>query len=1084
MFSESSQSLTQPRWQVLRSLPRLVCTTLAIAGGIVDASLLRAANPPNIVMIVMDDMSWVGSSVQMDPNNPDSKSDYHRTPNLEALASQGMVFSNAYAAGPMCSATRAAILSGKSPAQMQVTDLRNAVHFVDGHFQNLYRGRPLAPPISRGDMPKETTDAEMIKQANPSYKTAFYGKWDWNPNGLAEGYDSFVTSQTQWVDLSVDPHGMYDITNRATNFMQQQVQANRPFFVALDHYAVKPGAPGYLADTYAEFEGVPLGTKHDDRAYAAMHREFDKTLGLVLDKINTLGVQDNTYVVFTSDHGAATDLPGSEIINAPLYGGKGSIWEGALRVPLIVKGPGIAPGSHSEVPVISMDFLPTFYDLAGGTGPLPAGVEGTSFKSVLINSGQLPPGQEALSRPYGPNGELFFHFPHYGPSTPGIGIPKPASAVRDGDYKLVRVYGENGAPDTNLLFNLAQNSLESNDPNSPLNLASQMSGKVAELGAKLDNWLEGVNASMALDVRNPITVTWKADTSWDPNAPFSTAAQWMSVNDVRSYRHERWETLSANPSVIPQQVAAASYQPGLAKKSLKFDGNDGIQHMYFQVSDNVSATIDTDNSVTVSTWVRFDDLNSEQLIFESGSNIQGLSLTMGDANGDGLKDELRFRVVGYPNKILTLTTEINKYVDPTRDFVQVSAVLGDNSNDRYLEVYVNGALAGRVNGLVGTANALNWDGLFQASLGGLSPTTWSLGYNTTPDTMGGASGAGDQPFTGGSLKGQIAEFEFRNHAMTAAQIRDRYNSYLDSVNAGVRTLAGQATVPSFRPSSVALNSAQSSSLLVMEERSDVLSNNLAVNALVTGPLAIGSANQNLTATLNAGTEFTSYLLHFDPASNNGSIAESVSGSINFAEKIIGVVFGQSLLSLSDPALGSVGNYGLETDRGLSFDGSDFLSVSADQHTLNFGISIPGDELLQFRVLTEKLTFLAADFNSDGYVDNDDLSIWQSSFGTNGGGDADGDGDTDGRDFLAWQREFQPSSGAVTNDSALAHWQQSYGVNAGGDFDGDGDTDGRDFFVWQREQGASVESFAAVPEPGSLLLAGWLSLSLALRRRVQ
>jgi hypothetical protein len=442
----------------------------------------------------------------------------------------------------------------------------------------------------------------------------------------------------------------------------------------------------------------------------------------------------------------------------------------------------------------------------------------------------------------------------------------------------------------------------------------------------------------------------------------------------------------------------------LSKKAIRFDGNDAIHHQFFQVSDNKSSAIDGDNSVTFSTWVRFDDLATEQMIFEAGASTQGLSLTVGDANGDGTKDELRFRIVEGTTKQLTLTAEIDEFVDPTRDFVHITAVFSDNDSDRYAEVYINGALAGHVNGIAGAAGAISWDGYFQASLGGMTTgTTGSWGYSNKPDTMGGAGGSGTLPFTGGSLRGEIAEFEFRNHALTADQIRDHYNSYLDAVGAGVGQLAGQATVPSFRPSSVALNAIQSSSLQLIEERSDNLSDNLAVNTLVEGPMTVGAANQGMNATLNAGTEFTSYLLHFDPTSNNGAITESVSGAITFSERIIALVFDQSIVTLADTALGSIGDYGLATDRGLLFGGSDFLSVSADQYTLRFGLSIPGDELLQFRVLTERLLVLATDFNADGVVDSDDLAIWQAGFGIDGRGDADGDGDTDGRDFLLWQR---------------------------------------------------------------------------------
>lgn len=1010
-----------------------------LAGLVVfQVPLVQIANAqsPNFVLIILDDMAWAGTSVQMDPTIPDSMSDYHRTPNLESFASESMIFSDAYACGPMCSPSRVGIMTGKSPAQLNVTDVRNSGEFDKSQYLSLYRGFPLMPPVPRTGWYGETTLADALKQVDPTYKAGLVGKADWAPSPRQDGYDFFETNQESGNVGTVDPQGMYSITNSGISFMQQQVAQAKPFFLTLGHYAMKEPFES-TPETFAEFDGVPLGTKHHNQNYAAMHRDFDKTLGMVTDQISALGIEDNTYVIITSDHGAATGIAQAESVNAPLYGGKGTIWEGGLRVPLIVKGPGITAGTYSDVPVQLSDLLPTMVDLAGGTGPLPTGVEGTSFRSVLENDGHLPAGQAALSRPWGANGELFFHFPHYSPDIP-IGRSKPASAIRDGDFKMVRLYGENGEPNSYMLFNLAENIEESNDLNSPLNLASQMPEKVLEMDRKLETWLNGVDASLPYDVRAPRELTWKGESSAElPNV-------WTSANDVDNYWHERWipAVIAGTPDTpsVPIVHEVESFQPGLSNKALAFDGNDGLYHQFFQVSDSKDLSIDGDHSATFQAWIRLDDLDTEQLLFETGSTTQGLSLTLGDANGDSVKDELRFRVAGRTaNNFLTLTTEIDKFADPTEEFISLTAVVSDKSTDRYLEIYVNGELAGRVNGVLGNT-ILDWDGFYQASLGRVSPLSSTLGY-LKPDTLGGSAGTESLPFAGGNFRGDLAEFEFRNYALSANQIREQYNSYLDAVDVGIGALTGQTLVPEFRPSNVSLNMTQSTSLLVIEEKHAALKGDLQLNVVVNGPLSIGADDQAANATISAGTEFTSYLLHFDPTSNNSSIMESVSGTIEFGQKIIGIVFDQTLLSGSDALLGVIGNYGLESDRGLVFGESDFLSVSADQYTLNFNLSTLGNELLQFRVLTQAIAFAEADFNFDGFVNNEDLLIWQNAFRINSNGDTDNDGDTDGRDFLTWQRQ-------LTGNTEQATYHTS------------------------------------VPEPGSLLLgSGLLAFGLAFRRRV-
>jgi arylsulfatase A-like enzyme len=258
---------------------------------------------------------------------------------------------------------------------------------------------------------------------------------------------------------------------------------------------------------------------------AGMVEDVDAAMGQILAKINQLGIADNTYVVFAGDNGAHELLSPNE--NSPLFQFKGDVYEGAVRVPMVVRGPGVAAGSVSSVPVMLQDMFATVSDIAGINSPLPANVESADLLPVWHNGGALPVGTPSLVREYAPNGEIFFHVPHYNGFTPQ-GQRKPASAVRDGDFKLVRAYGENGDPDKIMLFNLAANVMESNDVNSPLNLANAMPGKTAELLGKLDTWLLQVDATMPYDIRADYGLNWRAS---DPGADLKA---WRTTNDVGS----------------------------------------------------------------------------------------------------------------------------------------------------------------------------------------------------------------------------------------------------------------------------------------------------------------------------------------------------------------------------------------------------------------------------------------------------------------------------------------------------------------------------------------------------------------------
>jgi len=464
---------------------------------------LAQTTPPNIVLILTDDQGWTSTSVQLDPNEPDSVSDFYQTVRLEELAAQGMRFSNAYSSAPVCSPTRASIQTGKSPAQLQITDIVNGGDLAnpEARFLNRYTGEALSPPLPRTRLPlQEVTIAERIKQANPNYVTATFGKWHLGLPGsdadaLLQGYDEYGWGPAV---PGENPKNIDRLTNVVDGFLEQVAATGQPFFLQINHIAPHDPIQAKAA-TIKEYESLPGGVRHDssDAHFAAMIDDLDGGIGTVLDKLVELGFDDNTYVFFVSDNGGRTAAGHGN--NLPLVGAKGALYEGGIRVPMIVKGPGIQAGSHCGVPVVMHDLFTTITALAGATAPLPDGVEGGDLGPVLFNGGELPNGVDAIERGQGANGELFFHFPHYG-GDGALGGITPRSAIRDGDFKLIKRYAYDGSPEQIFLFNLAQNLAESSNPDSPLNLADLLPATASALNAKLDAWLDAVDASQAYDV--------------------------------------------------------------------------------------------------------------------------------------------------------------------------------------------------------------------------------------------------------------------------------------------------------------------------------------------------------------------------------------------------------------------------------------------------------------------------------------------------------------------------------------------------------------------------------------------------------
>ncbi len=436
--------------------------------------------PPSFVFILADDMGWTGTSVQMDDQVPESKSDYYRTPNLEKLAQHGLRFTQAYAPSSLCTPTRAAILTGRTPAALHVT--------TPGGGRTQVTRKLLTPPQPRIKIEDgETTIAEALKEVG--YTTAHLGKWHLGRRGHPgehgfDFHDGNTENDGPGHFEDPNPKDIFGITQRAVAFMRGQVQQNKPFYLHLSHYAVH--LPTLARDsTVTTFDSLPRGTRHQDAAYAAMTFDLDSSIGILLAEIKALGIANNTYVVFMSDNGAPGG-PRRRAENFPLAGGKSQLYEGGIRVPFIARGPGIPAGAICREAITGCDLFPTFCELAGAS--IPENVDGTSVVPLLSDR----PDSFARKEP-----SLLFHYPHY-----GQGAAVPQSALVVGKYKIIR-YCESGSTE---LFDLTKDLSESND------LARVLPKKAKELEELLDNRLKRANAQMT-----SVNPDYEPDTVWSKN---------------------------------------------------------------------------------------------------------------------------------------------------------------------------------------------------------------------------------------------------------------------------------------------------------------------------------------------------------------------------------------------------------------------------------------------------------------------------------------------------------------------------------------------------------------------------------------
>jgi len=449
---------------------------------------------PNFVFILVDDLGWRDLGC--------FGSTFYETPNVDRLASESVRFTNAYAACPVCSPTRASIMTGRYPARLQTTDYFGAPQ-PDKVQRHWTRNKPLLPARYKNRLPlEEVTIAEALKQHG--YATFFAGKWhlggegfwpedqgfDVNKGGIQRGgpyggkkYFSPYGNPR----LSDGPDGEH-LPDRLASETCRFIEANQeqPFLAYLSFYSVHTPLMA-RADLQAKYEAKAKQIPHDGPAwgqegdrklrlvqnhavYAGMVEAMDLAVGKVLDALDRLGLARDTVVFFMSDNGGLSTSEGSPTCNLPLRAGKGWLYEGGIREPMMIRWPGKAKGGRfCHEPVISTDFYPTMLEMASLPARPEQHLDGRSMAPLLKRPGRRK------------ERAIYWHYPHYGNQG-----GSPGGAVRLGDYKLIELYEDNHVE----LYNLRRDVGEQHD------LSAQMPEKAAELRQMLHDWRREVGAVM------------------------------------------------------------------------------------------------------------------------------------------------------------------------------------------------------------------------------------------------------------------------------------------------------------------------------------------------------------------------------------------------------------------------------------------------------------------------------------------------------------------------------------------------------------------------------------------------------------
>ncbi|MGE4612806.1 MAG: sulfatase [Planctomycetota bacterium] len=438
------------------------------AQDLISSSVDKPASPPNIILLLSDDQGWNGLSVSMHPTAFGARSSLIETPQLEKMAARGLRFSAAYSPASVCSPTRISLQTGRSPAALGWTKAGPGVRAPQNY--------PMVGAVTRRTIrSEETTIAEVLK--NAGYATAHWGKWHLEGGGPEEhGYDvsdGNLGNEAAAKFKDPNPVDIFGMAERGIDFMKKQKKAKKPFFMQFSFHALH--SPGNaLEATVEKYKKKVRGGRERQAQRAAIAEDLDTGVGRILAAIEELELTDNTYVIYMSDNGS-----GGGGRSSLLGGGKGSLREGGIRVPLIIQGPGITADSWCDTRVVGFDLFPTFCEWAGvPKEKWPAELEGGSLVPLLKPKRKGKTSTPAsISRP---REELVFHFPHYQSGDP------PHSVIYLDGYKMFRFH-DSGKTE---LYAIDKDMAETND------LAPQMKEKVEALSLKLSTYLESVGAKM------------------------------------------------------------------------------------------------------------------------------------------------------------------------------------------------------------------------------------------------------------------------------------------------------------------------------------------------------------------------------------------------------------------------------------------------------------------------------------------------------------------------------------------------------------------------------------------------------------
>lgn len=467
---------------------------LCCAGaGVLSVTAIQAKEKPrNVLFILVDDYGWNDTSC--------GGSDFYDTPNIDRIARQGVMFTQGYAACQVSSPSRASIMTGKSPARHGIT---NWIGEASGEaWRKMERHSKLLPAEYAWKMSQdEVTLPKALKQYG--YKTFMAGKWHIGGEGSTpedHGFEINIGgfeagspvggyfSPYKNPKLPDGPKGenlSMRLAKETAGFIENQAKKNKkqPFFAYLSFYAVhgpiqtteenwnhyrnKADSMGIAPEGFKVDRTLPVRQRQDNPIYAGLIKQMDDAVGVVLDKLEELGLTENTLIIFTGDNGGVSSGDNYSTSCLPLRGGKGRQWEGGLRVPFIIQDPDCPlHGVTTDIPAIGTDFYPTILEYAGLPLLPEQHVDGQSLIPVLEGK-KLP------------ERALFWHYPHYGNQG-----GEPSSVIRDGDWKLIHYY-EDGR---NELYNLKIDQTESE----PLN--AQYPEKVSFLSKKLSVWLTEAGA--------------------------------------------------------------------------------------------------------------------------------------------------------------------------------------------------------------------------------------------------------------------------------------------------------------------------------------------------------------------------------------------------------------------------------------------------------------------------------------------------------------------------------------------------------------------------------------------------------------